>query len=158
MSNMKKFLLAGAVFLATGAGTYFLIQEKGMDLFEDPSTAAVSGAITPFDLYGAAAKTGSPFVKVIIEHGVYVYFVNYENSGFSPKDFKIPAGSSAHFVNKSDKALRVYSKNQNTPYHVLNQSLSIKKGGIYKFNFTTKGFWEFYNLNNPNDTGSITVY
>ena len=144
---MKKFLLAGAVFLATGAGTYFLIQEKGMDLFEDPSTAAVSGAIT-----------GSPFVKVIIEHGVYVYFVNYENSGFVPKDFKIPAGSSAHFVNKSDKALRVYSKNQNTPYHVLNQSLSIKKGGIYKFNFTTKGFWEFYNLNNPNDTGSITVY
>jgi plastocyanin len=135
---MKKILIAIAVFLAAGTGSYFYIQEKG-GLFEDPRIAAVS--------------------QTIIQHyGVYVYFVSYEDSGFNPKDFKIPVGNSARFINNSNKAMRIYSKSQETPYHFLNQSFSVGKGGIYNFNFTLKGLWEFYNLNNPSDKGSITVY
>lgn len=136
---MKKILIAIAVFLAIGAGSYFLIQEKGDYSFENPGAIAVSQTI-------------------IEHHGVHIYFVSYEDNGFNPKDFKIPVGNSARFINNSNKAMRVYSKNQDMPYHVLNQSSSIGKGEIYNFNFTTKGFWEFYNLNNPNDKGSITVY
>ena len=135
---MKKILIAAAVFLAVGIGSYFFIQ-KNENLFEDPRVAAISQTI-------------------IQHHGVYVYFVNYEDNGFNPKDFKIPVGNSARFINNSNKALRIYSKSQDTPYRFLNQSFSIGKGGIYNFNFTIKGFWEFYNLNNPNDKGSITVY
>ncbi len=148
---MKRFLLAGAVFLTAGAGTYFLLQERGDYLFNDSGAAAVfESSILPNQSTSSA--------RTIIEHGVLVTFVDYENSGFNPKDLKIPVGSSAHFINKSGKALRVYSESQKTPYHFLNQPSSIGKGEKYKFNFTIKGFWEYYNLNHPKDKGSITVY
>lgn len=148
---MKKILIAVAVFLAAGTGSYFLIQEKG-DLFEDPRAASI------FESLFLPKQSTSSAQVIIKHHGVYVYFVNYEDKGFNPKDFKIPVGNSARFINNSNKAMRIYSKNQATPYHYLNQSFSVGKGEIYNFNFTIKGFWEFYNLNNPNDSGSITVY
>ncbi len=149
---MKKILIAIAVFLAAGLGTYFLIQEKGT-LFENLlSPAAV------YEIISSPSKS-DPDAQVVAKHyGVYVYFVSYENSGFKPKKFEISVGNSAHFINNSDKALRIWSKNQNAPYNVLNQTSSIGKGEVYNFNFNIKGFWEFYNLNNPKDTGSITVY
>lgn len=150
---MKKFLIAAAVFLITGAGTYFAIKEKGSSLFGDSlSPAAVYEIIS-------SPNASDPNAQVVAKHyGVYVYFVNYENDGFKPKNFAISVGNSAHFINNSNKALRVWSKNQSAPYNVLNQTSSIGKGEVYNFNFTARGVWEFYNLNNPNDTGSITVY
>jgi hypothetical protein len=148
--DMKKILLAAAVFLAAGGGAQFLIQ-KG-DLLESQSPYAPAAAV--YEII-APASSGQKIVK---HHGVYIYFVNYDNEGFHPRDFKMPVGNSARFVNNSDKAMRIYSKNQNTPYHFLNQSFSIKKGEFYTFNFTLKGRWEFYNLNNPKDYGSIEIY
>lgn len=127
--------------------------QRGVDLSENLlSPAAV------YEIVSAPSES-EPDAQTIVRHnGVLIYFVSYENNGFQPKDFEIPVGNSARFVNNSNKAMRIWSKNQSAPYNVLNQPSSLGKGQFYTFNFTTRGIWEFYNLNNPNDKGSITVY
>lgn len=153
---MKNILIIIAVFLASAAITHIFIQVKSDNAPENSSAAAISKSVIP---YGAEIIQNATGTQMIVKHhGVLVYFVVYGNNGFNPKNFEMPVGSSARFVNYSDKAMRVFSKDKKYPYGVLDQSFSIKKGEYYSFNFTTKGLWEFYNLNNPRDEGSIRVY
>ena len=126
--------------------------EQGIsDAVINDSTTGTTKTTAP-----ASKTTTAPAKQTITKEGVYI--VSYESDGFNPKSTVVTAGTSVRFVNNSDKAMRVRAKEVGHPYTGLTQSSSIGKGGVYSFTFTTKGLWEFYNSNNPNDTGSVVVY
>lgn len=100
----------------------------------------------------AAAPTNQP---TIARDGAYI--VSYENNGFNPQGLAIPSGKTVRFINNSNKALFVYSSEQD-PAHNLSQSQSMGKGKTYDFAFSSKGIWQFYNRNYPSHTGTIVTY
>lgn len=86
------------------------------------------------------------------------YLVTYTASGFVPPVIEIKPGKSVHFVNNSNKAMRIASQEPNSQvYGELNQGKTVGKGGTYDFTFLQAGEWKYMNRSNSIDTGVIVV-
>lgn len=87
-----------------------------------------------------------------------LYIINYTDRGFSPTMLTLTKGKGVHFVNNSNKALRVFSDLPNDRiYGAITQSKTIGKGGTYDFTFNDVGNWGYYNANYPSHRGTVVV-
>ena len=103
----------------------------------------------------AAGTTGTGYERTATG-AVIVHY--YTNQGFVPKDITISKGESVHFVNDSSLALNISPADTvNQPYATFDQTKSIGKGQSYDYNFATAGSYTYYDLNNKEHTGSVTV-
>lgn len=87
------------------------------------------------------------------------YIVYYTARGFNPKFLSIKKGKAVHFINSSNKAMRIATtdKTNSQAYSELNQTKTVGRGGTYDFTFLASGIWGYMNSNNPTDTGMIVV-
>lgn len=88
------------------------------------------------------------------------YIVSYTNTGFSPQKITIKAGQTVRFLNASGAHslwIAAAAGPTNFPLTEFNQGKSVGKGGTYNYTFSRKGNYVYYNNNNKNDVGLITV-
>ena len=85
--------------------------------------------------------------------------ISYDNTGFHPAEFRVKAGTSVRFINKSTRTMLVSSvyKDGARTYPEFEQRSSAGRGGYFDFNFSKKGEWGFSNVNAPNDYGLVIV-
>lgn len=87
-----------------------------------------------------------------------LYIISYTNRGFEPNTLQIAQREGVRFINRSDKAMRVFAVEENNQvYGSLSQSKSVGKGETFDFLFTLPGNWAYYNKNNPADRGTVVV-
>jgi plastocyanin len=110
---------------------------------------------------------GSVGLVVIVIAAIAFYFVTkpiiaatitYTDSGFSPKETTVKAGSTVRVVNESGHPLRFASGPH--PEHNLNAELNMSelaKGKDGTIRVTREGKWSFHNHLNDDHSGIITV-
>ncbi len=110
---------------------------------------------------------GSVGLVVIVIATVAFYFatkpviaatITYTDSGFSPKETTVNAGSTVRVINDSEHPLRFASGPH--PEHNLNSELNMSelaKGKDGTIHVTREGKWSFHNHLNDDHTGVISV-
>jgi len=146
-------VIIGVILWGTLRPAEDMLNDGGQDVTQEKTinTGGTSSQNNGSGSSGAVSKSIE-----IDSHGRYI--IRYKDSGFSPAALTVPAGTQVRFVNDSDKAMSVHAVSAYNPYVNLNQSFSIGRGGIYDFTFLPSGLWEYYNLNNPEDKGTVIAY
>lgn len=87
------------------------------------------------------------------------YAVTYTNNGFSPQKLRIPVAKSVRFINNSDRSMYIVSAASPSGIALteLNQGRSVGRDGFYDYTFNKKGDFIYYNFNNREDVGLVTV-
>jgi plastocyanin len=125
------------------------------------STATIPEKSTPTSLAKPPVKTTTTAalkqqMPTITKDGLYI--INYTDHGFSPATLQITRGKGVHFVNNSNKAMRIFSDFPNDRiYGAITQSKSVGRGETYDFIFNDAGNWGYHNANNPSDRGTVVV-
>ena len=85
--------------------------------------------------------------------------MNYTLSGFSPSTITIKAGTILEIRNQNAQAMWIASDPHptHTSYPSMNALESVGTNGWYKFQFMTKGTYQYHNHLKPSDTGTIIV-
>lgn len=83
----------------------------------------------------------------------------YTNSGYSPTEFTVQAGTTVIFVNQSDLSMWTASDPHpvHTEYAKFDHRQGIGKDETYEFTFTEPGTYNYHNHLFPQHTGTITV-
>lgn len=151
--------------IAVAAFVYWFLQKPSPSGEETTPTATTTGDTTTTPAKPGSPTTSKPATKTtttkvttpsMTKDGLYI--VSYTNKGFIPATLQIKRGRGVHFINNSDKAMRIFADLKNDKiYGEFNQSKTVGKGGTYDFTFNTSGNWAYHNENNPLDRGTIVV-
>lgn len=76
--------------------------------------------------------------------------VSYTSGGFSPVSITVKAGTMVTFTNSSNHSMKVGGDS-------FTQSIAVGNGGLYQYQFNTKGTFGYKDLNNPSYTGTVIV-
>lgn len=118
---------------------------------KSPGTSASKP--TPKTTTSTAVKSQAPSMT---KDGLYI--ISYTDRGFSPATLQLTKGKGVHFINNSNKAMRIFSDLPNDRiYGAITQSKTVGKGGTYDFVFNDAGNWGYYNANNSSDRGTVVV-
>ncbi len=153
----------GLVLLLAGGFIFFSTYTARAPSSVLPAATTTNDGVSPTTATPAtsAAKVTPPTTTTTLplrtKDGTPIVY--YRNDGFYPKKLEVKLGSSVRFMNIADRPMRIFSTEKVDPtFTILNQSTTVGKGGKYDFTFISRGEWKFYNLSNPQHTGSVVVY
>jgi plastocyanin len=155
----KKYFIGIAVVVLAILGVMFFGNRSAVAPGAPEGSTTEVGTTTTEYVPGAVSsikKTATPSAATMTKSGAYI--VSYTTSGFNPVAITLKRGKSVHFVNNSNKAMRISAVDQNSQvFHELSQEQSVGRGGTYDFTFLTAGNWYYMNRNNSADRGTIVV-
>lgn len=156
----KRFLGLFATIIVIAAAIYFFGSKRS----EAPTVAEGNTATTtsetaappPKSAKSSSSGSQSAVYPTMAKDGSYL--VTYDNSGFHPKSLSIVRGKSVRFVNNSTKAMRIGSTDTTNPVpQALSQPKTVGKGGVYDYTFNDAGVYNYANMNNTTDKGTVEV-
>ena len=123
------------------------------------------GAIGAFMVWGGKKENSAPLAKseeastpVQIQTKEEIVTVTLSDTGFTPKEITVKAGTKVVWTNSSGKAATVDSADH--PTHRLNTFLNLGAvfdGASVQVAFDKAGTYPYHNHYNSNDTGTVTV-
>lgn len=102
--------------------------------------------ITPVG--GATTKGGIPLTEVD-PSPMAGTDMNYTKTGFSPKSLSVRVGTMVVFRNNSGRKMKIGGD--------FSQGIAVGNGGVFQYQFVTRGTFNFKDTNNPTYTGTIIV-
>lgn len=152
-------LLIGLFVLVVGVGVGWYVlggkstQEGTSQQMPVPATTGVEEAVVITDeatTAGESMEKGGVMTKVTVA---------YTDSGYSPKEVTIKAGTAVVFVNQS--SVGMWTASAVHPTHQLlpgfDQLKEVAKGGTYEYTFEKVGTWKYHNHLKATDFGSVVV-
>lgn len=148
------------LILIANKGDEAVVPESGTGNIEQPKTPAPTTATTTSKVKKPTVKTP---VKTPAAEKPLGNVVKYTNNGFEPATLEVKRGESVEFLNQSDKAMVIRSRDDNPEnfYPGFSQEGGpLGRGGRFYFAFTIPGTWPYHNLNTitgTKDQGVIIV-
>jgi len=140
----KKYIITIVLIIIAVAGLIF-IQNKDMT----PTTDAVPESNVDEIL-------AEPYESTPIAIDAEIVEITYTDSGFSPSETIVEAGTNVLFVNKSTKKMWVAS-NPHPTHSIYPRFDQLQIGDEYLSMFTDPGTYNYHNHVSPRDGGKIIV-
>ena len=166
--DQKSYLLWGGVAVVVIVGLIFIMKKGGEP--ETTSTVVEKTDTTakekPPVVAPKTTKAAAPSVPpaVVTTKKPTGNVVELTAQGFVPATLEIKRGESVEFLNSSDMAMVIHTKDDkpgNAYPGFSQESGPLGRGGKFFFAFTTPGAWPYYNLtsniNNAKYQGVIVV-
>lgn len=151
----KVMLIVVIAAVVVGAGAYFMSETSNESTVSPSVSTSASGSPT---MSATGSPTASPKVSASPTANATV-IIRYTDSGYSPSNVTISAGTKVTFVNES--SIGMWTASGPHPQHTLLPEFdalkAYVKGESYTFTFVKVGEWPFHNHLKPNHFGKITV-